>query len=97
MGGKTGFWSNFNLMMYKVWLEKIRRPISFLVEIVCNILCGFLSDPSHCVIGNHSVDLFAANVGLYSRQGVSSILVSSSIDIPQTHKLHRKWETLHIR
>ena len=34
IGGKAGFWSNFNLMMYKVWLEKIRRPISFLLEIV---------------------------------------------------------------
>ena len=34
VGGKTSFLSNFNLMMYKVWLEKIRRPISFLLEIV---------------------------------------------------------------
>ena len=33
-GGKASYLSNFNLMMYKVLLEKIRRPISFFLEIV---------------------------------------------------------------
>ena len=64
VGGKASILSNFNLMMYKVWLEKIRRPVSFLLEMVQSFLWNNCIVVAYRLVRYYSLDLFFIDVGL---------------------------------